>query len=75
MIFAYIDPGSGSLFIQALIAGALSIPFLFRQRIGQGLRRLRGERPNGPARAESRQPDGPERSRSRHAVDTDKTGS
>jgi hypothetical protein len=40
--FAYIDPGSGSMLLQVLLAGALSVPFLFRRAIGNGLRRLRG---------------------------------
>jgi hypothetical protein len=40
-IFAYIDPGAGSLLIQALIAGLLSIPFFFRTAIRSTLQRLR----------------------------------
>lgn len=41
-ILAYIDPGSGSLLLQVLLAGILSIPFVFRRAITGGLRRLRG---------------------------------
>ena len=41
-LFAYIDPGSGSLLLQALIAGLLSIPFFFRRTIGGAWQRLRG---------------------------------
>ena len=44
MIFAYIDPGAGSLLIQALIAAALSIPFLLRRSLGSVVGRLRGRR-------------------------------
>ena len=38
---AYIDPGSGSLFIQALIAAAVTVPFLMRSKISETLRRIR----------------------------------
>lgn len=41
LIFGYIDPGSGSLFIQALIAGLVAIPIFFRSRIARGIRALR----------------------------------
>ena len=43
MILAYIDPGAGSLVIQAIIAAAISVPFFFRNAIRNGMRRLRGE--------------------------------
>lgn len=38
---AYIDPGTGSLVIQAVIATAIAVPFFFRQQIGRILRALR----------------------------------
>ena len=41
MILLYIDPGAGSLLIQAVIAGVLTVPFFFRERIAQLLRRWR----------------------------------
>jgi hypothetical protein len=41
-ILAYIDPGSGSLLLQALLAGLLSIPFFFRRTIGNLIHRFRG---------------------------------
>jgi hypothetical protein len=46
---AYIDPGSGSFLVQALIAAALGIVFFFRN-IGNGIRSLfwRGKRRKGP---------------------------
>ena len=44
MPFAYIDPGSGTLLLQMLLAGALAVPFFFRRVIGDSWRRLRGER-------------------------------
>jgi superfamily II DNA or RNA helicase len=40
-LLAYIDPGSGSLIIQALIAGIVAIPFFFRQQIGRVVRAVR----------------------------------
>ena len=30
-VLAYIDPGSGSLLLQALLAALLSVPFFFRR--------------------------------------------
>jgi len=32
---AYIDPGSGSLIIQAVIAAAIAVPLFFRHHIGR----------------------------------------
>jgi hypothetical protein len=49
MIFAYIDPGAGSLLLQALIAGALVIPYFFRQQIGRVVRRIRGDKADDAA--------------------------
>jgi hypothetical protein len=46
MILLYIDPGAGSMVIQALLAGLLAIPFFFRTqaaRFIQRIRSLRGE--------------------------------
>jgi hypothetical protein len=40
-LLAYIDPGSGSLIIQAVIAGVVAIPFFFRQQIGRVVRVIR----------------------------------
>jgi hypothetical protein len=42
-IYAYIDPGSGSLIIQAVIAGLVAIPIFFRARIARFVRTLRGD--------------------------------
>lgn len=41
-ILAYIDPGSGSLLLQALLAGLLSVPFFFRRTIGGVWHKVRG---------------------------------
>jgi hypothetical protein len=35
MVFGYIDAGSGSLVIQALIAGLVAIPFFFRRQLSR----------------------------------------
>jgi hypothetical protein len=41
-LLAYIDPGAGSLFIQAVIATVLVAPFFLRSQIRRGIDRLRG---------------------------------
>lgn len=38
---AYIDPGSGSLIIQAVIATAIAVPLFFRHHIGRFLNVVR----------------------------------
>lgn len=43
MILAYIDPGTGSMVIQLLLASLLSIPFLFRRALTRTVRRLQGK--------------------------------
>ena len=53
-VFAYIDPGAGSLLIQALIAGLLSIPFFFRTAIRSTLQRLRRAPESVERRADTR---------------------
>jgi superfamily II DNA or RNA helicase len=40
-LLAYIDPGSGSLIIQAVIATVVAVPFFFRQQIGRFVRAVR----------------------------------
>jgi len=45
LVFAYIDPGSGSLVIQALIAGLVAAPIFFRKQISRFVRAIRGEEP------------------------------
>ncbi len=44
LIFAYLDPGSGSLLIQALIAGLVALPIFFRHQIARFVRAIRGEK-------------------------------
>ena len=41
MVFAYIDPGAGSLVIQGVIAAALAVPFFLRQKLSRIFRRRR----------------------------------
>ena len=43
IMLAYIDPGSGSLIIQAVIATVIAVPFFFRQQIARFLRTVRRE--------------------------------
>ena len=41
-ILAYIDPGSGSLIIQVVLAAILTVPFVLRSKLREGVRRIRG---------------------------------
>jgi hypothetical protein len=43
---AYIDPGSGSLIIQAAIAAIVAVPVFFRHQIGRALAAVRGREVN-----------------------------
>jgi hypothetical protein len=47
LLFAYIDPGAGSLVIQAIIAGLVSIPFFFRNAIRSTFGRFRKKPTDG----------------------------
>lgn len=52
---AYLDPGTGSLLIQALIAGLVSLPFILRRRLRAVLGRLSrrpGRDPHDPRHPE-----------------------
>jgi hypothetical protein len=49
LIFAYIDPGSGSLVIQALIAGLVAVPIFFRRQISRIVHGVRGDGQQAPA--------------------------
>ena len=51
LVFAYIDPGAGSLVIQAIIAGLVSIPFFFRNAIRNTFARFRGKPADGATAA------------------------
>ena len=44
VFLAYIDPGAGSMVIQAVLAAALAIPFLFRTNVRRAVERLRSLR-------------------------------
>lgn len=48
MLFAYIDPGSGSMLLQVILAGVLAVPFFFRRVITDAWHRVRGERAADP---------------------------
>jgi len=47
VFFAYIDPGSGSLMIQAIIAGIIAAPLFFRHKISKFVRAIRGTENGG----------------------------
>jgi hypothetical protein len=53
MLFAYIDPGSGSMLLQVVLAGLLAIPFFFRRTVSNVWHRVRG---NGDDVADARTP-------------------
>jgi hypothetical protein len=53
MHFAYIDPGAGSMLVQAVIAAVVSVPFFFRRNIGGLVRRLRGPRDSAATRGQT----------------------
>jgi hypothetical protein len=44
LILAYIDPGSGSLIIQVIIASIIAIPVIFRSKVAQVVHLLRGDK-------------------------------
>jgi len=44
MIFAYIDPNSGSLMIQAAIAMLVAVPFFFRRQLARAAKLIRPDR-------------------------------
>ena len=46
---AYIDPGSGSLIIQAAIAAIVAVPIFFRTQIARAVRVLRRQNPDDNA--------------------------
>jgi hypothetical protein len=43
VVLAYIDPGSGSLVIQVLIAGLVAAPIFFRRQIRRVMHSIRGQ--------------------------------
>lgn len=51
MPFGYIDPGSGSMLLQVLLAGLLAVPFFFRRVIADTWHRVRGDRSEEPRAA------------------------
>lgn len=51
MPFAYIDPGSGSMLLQVILAGLLAVPFFFRRVISDAWHKVRGERSDEPRAA------------------------
>ena len=53
-LLAYIDPGAGSLIVQASIAAMLTIPYFLRRQIARAVRGVsrffvRSDRPERPA--------------------------
>ena len=50
-MFAYIDPNSGSILIQAVIAGMVALPFFFRKQLARITSALRHSRDGQDAAA------------------------
>lgn len=50
---AYIDPGSGSMLLQVVLAGLLAVPFFFRRTVADIWHRVRG---NGDDGADAHEP-------------------
>jgi hypothetical protein len=44
VFLAYIDPGAGSMVIQAILAAALAVPFVLRSQITRLIARVRSGR-------------------------------
>jgi hypothetical protein len=58
MHFAYIDPGAGSMIVQAIIAAIVSVPFFFRRSFASVVRRVRGTRDEVPAESTTGESEG-----------------
>jgi hypothetical protein len=56
-LLAYIDPGSGSMLLQVILAGILAVPFFFRRTIGDAWRKIRGEDDSSKSPAVSEETD------------------
>jgi hypothetical protein len=56
-LLAYIDPGSGSMLLQVILAGILAVPFFFRRTIGDAWRKIRGEDDSSKSAAVSEETD------------------
>lgn len=41
LILGYIDPGSGSMLLQVILAGVLAVPFFFRRVISDAWHKVR----------------------------------
>ena len=41
MPFLYIDPGAGTMVIQAALAALIAVPFFFRTQVSRAVQRLR----------------------------------
>jgi hypothetical protein len=52
-LLAYIDPGSGSMLLQVVLAGLLAVPFFFRRTVVDAWHRVRR---NGDDVADARPP-------------------
>jgi hypothetical protein len=54
LVFAYIDPGAGSLIVQAVIAGLVALPIFFRSHLRRAVQAVRGSESSGSSRPTGR---------------------
>jgi hypothetical protein len=59
LVLAYIDPGAGSLVVQAVIATVLVVPFFLRTQIRRAVDTIRGRRPDDMPTAPTGEPRSP----------------
>jgi hypothetical protein len=52
-IFAYLDAGTGSMIIQALIAGVVAVPIVFRRQVSNAVRAVRRMTGRAPEETDS----------------------
>lgn len=50
MVIAYLDPMTGGVVLQTIIAAAVAAPFILRAQIARGIARLKGVRAEPPGR-------------------------
>lgn len=70
-VLAYIDVGSGSLIIQAAIAGLVAAPFVFRTQLARVVEKVRGTKPDADVAEAAATPD---RAPAAAAADADTAG-
>ena len=73
-VLAYIDIGSGSLIIQAAIAGLVAAPFVFRTQTARLIAKIRGVKPDADVTDTAAAPDPAPITAAATAADADSAG-